>query len=514
MNRRWQIALITCLFFISTAVLPYDGAESVLADGGTVTVASESVNVRSGPGLSYEVTGSLKSGETASVLSRSGDWIQVDTRNGSGWVASWLTTVQEDVAENTGRTAVSTVNRLNVRTQPDLNAAVLTQLNAGDQVQVLSMEGDWAEITARNIQGFVSTQYISLTDQQQEQPAAGSSSASSFEIAVSALNVRTDPDLNSDKITTVRKGDVYPVVAMTGNWVEIRLSESETGWVYSFYGHLTDEGARPAASAGTDSVTVTNNGTNVRVEPSTSSDVVARLNAGDALQVTGSVDDWYEVALSGGRTGYIASWVVTDGDAEAAGTETKKEVDRKPGTLNGLTIVLDPGHGGNDGGTTGIRQTAEKDLTLKTAEILSHHLSAAGADVVLTRQSDVYVDLRKRVSVGHQLAADAFISIHYDATDDRSVSGFTSYYMYDAQKAFAESVNEGLANKLTIRDRGTQPGNYLVLRENRQLAILVELGFLSNFTEERVVSSSQFREQAALGLYEGIVNYFDAQLEE
>src|SRR5690606_14702897 len=108
---------------------------------------------------------------------------------------------------------------------------------------------------------------------------------------------------------------------------------------------------------------------------------------------------------------------------------------RKKGTLNGLTIVLDPGHGGNDGGTVGVRETKEKDLTLKTSEILSHHLRSAGAEVLLTRQSDVYVDLRSRVSTGHQVAADAFISLHYDATDDNSVSGFTSYYMLDYQQA-------------------------------------------------------------------------------
>ena len=70
----------------------------------------------------------------------------------------------------------------------------------------------------------------------------------------------------------------------------------------------------------------------------------------------------------------------------------------------------------------------------KTATLLASKLSAAGANVVMTRESDEYVALRKRVSIAHQYEADAFISLHYDATDDSSINGFTSYYMNSNQK--------------------------------------------------------------------------------
>jgi N-acetylmuramoyl-L-alanine amidase len=62
-----------------------------------------------------------------------------------------------------------------------------------------------------------------------------------------------------------------------------------------------------------------------------------------------------------------------------------------------------------------------------------------------------------------------------------------------------------------LRDRGAQPGNYLVLRENRQQAILIELGFLSNPSEESILTTEKFREQATLGIYNGVVNFFDNQ---
>lgn len=128
----------------------------------------------------------------------------------------------------------------------------------------------------------------------------------------------------------------------------------------------------------------------------------------------------------------------------------------------------------------------------------------------MTRESDEYVALRKRVSVAHQHDADAFISIHYDATDNSSISGFTSYYLNNNQKGLAEAIHNGLASKINIKDRGTQEGNYLVLRENRQKAVLLELGFLSNANEERIITTAKFREQATLGIYQGILDYFDA----
>ena len=82
-----------------------------------------------------------------------------------------------------------------------------------------------------------------------------------------------------------------------------------------------------------------------------------------------------------------------------------------------------------------------------------------------------------------------FISIHYDANEDSSVSGFTTYYTNGYQQKLAEYVHEGLASKVNLKDRGPRFGNYLVLRENRQNAILLELGYLSNPSEERAITT-------------------------
>ncbi|MGI2326496.1 SH3 domain-containing protein [Planococcus sp. YIM B11945] len=510
MNRKWLTAFILVIL-LTAGSLPLQASDHAAADTGSREISSSTVNIRSGPGLSYSVQGSLAKGEKVDVISQEGDWYEIKNGGETGWVAAWLTSSTS--AETQNQKAVSSVDRLNVRSQPDLSSSVLTQMNAGDQAEIISETGDWLEIDFRNTRGFVSKQYITASETTKENPAPAASDVSSFEVAVSALNVRTKPNLSSSKKATVHEGEVYAVESTEGNWVQIRLSTDKTGWVYAFHGHLSDQSVRTAESSNAEMVTVLTDGTNLRSEPSTGSGVVSRANAGDQLVVADRQGDWYQVTLNDGQRAYIASWVVTADEAEAAPKTPKEKSSRKQGTLNGLTIVLDPGHGGNDGGTTGARNTREKDLTLRTAEILSHHLRAAGADVTLTRQSDVYVDLRNRVAEGHQLGADAFISIHYDANTDNSVHGFTTYYMQNHQLELAESVNSGLAGKLSLRNRGVQPGNYLVLRENQQPAVLVELGYLSNYNEERILTTEQFREQAALGLYSGIVNYFDAQLQ-
>ena len=91
-------------------------------------------------------------------------------------------------------------------------------------------------------------------------------------------------------------------------------------------------------------------------------------------------------------------------------------------------------------------------------------------------------DLRKRVAVSHQVSADAFLSIHYDAIEDNSVHGFTTYYTNSYQKELAETIHAGIAKKVSLKDRGARYGDYLVLRENRQPSVLLELGYLSNPT--------------------------------
>lgn len=509
---KWILAII--LFASIVFEMP-----TISAKGETVIINTKSLNVRSGPGLTYPVTGSMKKGERAEVLATSGDWHEIRFGSGKGWIASWLV-VSEEAKENAARTAVSKVNALNIRTEPSLNAAVIGQMNAGEAAVMTGRQGEWASIVKNGMEGWVHTDYITEV-QQSGNGQAGTGSKpevknqpGQFTVSVDALNVRKAPGLSSKKVGLIRKGESYPVEEMDGNWVRLTLGKKSSGWVYSFHGTLgaKSEAGSNKAVASTEKVTVLTNGTNIRSAATTSSSIVMRANAGEKLTVIGEDGDWYNVSLSTGETAFIAKWVVSTGDVALAGTpEVQKKTARVPGTLKGLTIVVDAGHGGNDRGTTGLQGTDEKLLTLMTAELLSAKLRAAGANVIMTRESDAYVTLRKRVAVSLQSDADAFISLHYDANPDTSITGFTTYYTHGNQKSLAASINEGLASTVSLRNRGAQPANFLVLRENRQNSVLVELGFLSNPSEERVLTTEMFREQATHGIYQGLIDHFDAK---
>ncbi|RUL57115.1 SH3 domain-containing protein [Lysinibacillus antri] len=530
--------ILTGILLCSTSFYRSDHSNLVYAnvdDSVDLVVSAEKLYLREGPGLSYPILTTLTDGQELAFIEKQNDWYHVKFKNYEGWVASWLTSSKEKNNQTEpDKTVISQVDHLNLRAEPSITSPVLDQLNAGVEAQVVQQQNDWVQINYNGTIGWVSSKYVSMNETKkieenkptevpkEKEPETKENviiDPNSFTILVDAVNIRKKPDLSSKKIGVAKNGEKYEVLERNNNWVKIQYGNKK-GWVYSFYGSFhVEQKDQPTTTNSTKKssfdqvVTIIYNGTNLRTSPSTSSEVAVHASAGEKYPIVSTQGDWFEVQITDDTTAFVANWVVSINESSEENKKTETKEKRKEGTLKGVTIVIDPGHGGNDVGTTGVRGTEEKDINIKTAELLTEKLRASGAEVILTRESDVYVDLRKRVSISHQHTADAFISIHYDATEDSSISGFTTYYMNSYQQPLAKYVHEGLAKKVSLRDRGVQPGNYLVLRENKQNAILIELGYLSNPSEERVVTSDFYREQATLGIYQGLLNYFDNQLD-
>ena len=264
------------------------------------------------------------------------------------------------------------------------------------------------------------------------------------------MNVREKGDLSSNRVGLIYKDDTYNVTEVDGNWVQIELSKGKAGWVYSFHGTLSD--STSSTKSASKVVKILSDGTNIRQEATTSSDIVLRANAGERFDIVSEVNNWYELKLGTGETAFVANWVVSiDDEQPTTMSPFVKKRERVPGTLIGLTIVIDPGHGGKDHGTTGVNGTEEKKVVMQTSKLLATKLRAAGATVHLTRETDTFVTLNERVAFSHKQAPDAFISVHYDSTTDSSVTGFTTYYTHDRQKELAISVNNGLSSKLSLQ---------------------------------------------------------------
>ncbi|WP_172369068.1 SH3 domain-containing protein [Sporosarcina jiandibaonis] len=510
MSRFGKIALIFVLIFVLASDFSRTEAQSEAA-----IIDTDRLNIRSGPGLSYGVISTLNKKDKVSILSTYGDWYEIQFKGKKGWIAKWHTINDNGTRTQNNSEIASQVNRLNVRAKPSTSANVLTQMNAGDVASKTGQQGDWTSVNFNGIVGWVHTSYISTTLPDQASKSNSSSIEHKyFTVAVNGLNVRSYGDLSSKRIGLIKKGSTFKVLEKSGNWVKLELGKGKSGWVYSFHGKLTNTKSNHTDVKSTPKKAyILSDGTNLRRNATTSSEVIMRANAGNQFPIISETQDWYEVRLPSGETAFVAAWVVSINDGQDSTVKPIKK-NRVPGTLNGLNIVIDPGHGGFDTGTIGVNGTFEKLVTQRTAEMLARKLKSAGANVVLTRNMDTFISLQKRVSISHQNEADAFISVHYDASIDSSIKGFTTYYTHGYQRELAVAVNNGLASAIPLRNRGAQPANYLVLRENRQNAILLELGFLSNAIEESSVNSESFREQATQGIYQGLITFFDNQLKK
>jgi N-acetylmuramoyl-L-alanine amidase len=217
-------------------------------------------------------------------------------------------------------------------------------------------------------------------------------------------------------------------------------------------------------------------------------------------------------------------------------------------------IVVDAGHGGHDPGAMGAGGTREKDIVLEIALKLAGKLrDKLGLDVVLTRKTDVFLELQERTAIANQVGADLFVSIHANASLNRGTSGIETYYLNLAktEKAaqlaaqengtslekvsllqavlfdlmanyklndsalLAEEVQKSVCRKVGsaypgVRNLGVKQGPFYVLVGATMPSILVETSFLSNDREEERLNDSRYQEQLAEGITDGIGDYIAA----
>ena len=191
--------------------------------------------------------------------------------------------------------------------------------------------------------------------------------------------------------------------------------------------------------------------------------------------------------------------------------------------LKGKIIVIDPGHGGNDAGAIGPTGVMEKNVTLKVSLELRKLLEAEGAKVIMTRETDRTVsekgakasdieELGARCDVGNRAGADIFISIHADSFTRPEARGTTGYYYSKSTtgrgQKLADCIRRNLVEQLGTPSRGTQPCNFYVVKNTDMPATLIELGFISNKEEEKLLDSKEGVQKAAQGIFDGIEDYF------
>jgi N-acetylmuramoyl-L-alanine amidase len=215
---------------------------------------------------------------------------------------------------------------------------------------------------------------------------------------------------------------------------------------------------------------------------------------------------------------------------------------QKPSAKKITTICVDPGHGGKDTGNRvlGFFWHNEKTYTLELALELSDELQKLGFKVILTRNSDTFVDLPVRPAIANKAGADLFISLHFNAaqTDKSEVQGPETYCITpvganssnasvegseygkmagagptianrNEQKSllFAYQIQKSLVQNLNVDDRNVRRARFAVLRDATMPAILIEGGYMTNPTESKKIYDSAYRRQMAVAIVKGILAY-------
>ena len=238
----------------------------------------------------------------------------------------------------------------------------------------------------------------------------------------------------------------------------------------------------------------------------------------------------------------------TDKKLEKEFIKEKEKLNKK------YLVVIDPGHGGKDPGAIGINGTFEKDINFLFAQIIKSVLSSNNITVKLTRTDDRYLYLRDRINFAEKLKADLFISIHADASKNKNASGFSIFSLSDKAsdkeaKKLAQRENKSdfigglkirhsdplikdnlikifqrqtmnesskVANiviknikKLSIKNRGHRNAGFVVLKSLTIPSILVELGFITNRKEEKLLNDKRYLIKISKIISLSIFNYFN-----
>jgi N-acetylmuramoyl-L-alanine amidase len=181
-----------------------------------------------------------------------------------------------------------------------------------------------------------------------------------------------------------------------------------------------------------------------------------------------------------------------------------------PGRLSGC-VVIDAGHGGQDPGAISCTGYYEKTVNLSVARKVASLLRQKGLRAIMTREGDEFIELEERAAIANRNNANLFVSIHCDSMENGSKRGFTIYIArsssWDARRA-ATAITREMA-KTGLDDQGIRQADYKVLIYTEGPAVLVELGYLSNYQEATMLRDSTFQNRLAEAIANGVASFLE-----
>lgn len=175
--------------------------------------------------------------------------------------------------------------------------------------------------------------------------------------------------------------------------------------------------------------------------------------------------------------------------------------------LEGVSLVLDAGHGGSDPGAQR-GEAREKEMTLGIINQLKKRLEANGAFITMTRSDDTFVSLEDRVKITNLVMPKAFVSVHINALESTNdIKGVETYFQTEQSKPLAEAIHNSLYTSLGVPNRGIRKARFYVINHTTVPAILAEVGYISNKDEREKLISSDYQGKIADALAQGVILY-------
>ncbi|MCZ2257568.1 N-acetylmuramoyl-L-alanine amidase [Sporosarcina sp. G11-34] len=249
---------------------------------------------------------------------------------------------------------------------------------------------------------------------------------------------------------------------------------------------------------------------NFRKGPGTSHPSISKLTNGTVVYRASTTGDWAYIKV-GNQVGYVHNSYLQ--------STLPSTPPAKPGPggkkLSDLVVIIDPGHGGKDPGSSGYG-LLEKNVALNIGLKMNKYFEKTPIQSKMTRTGDSFPSLGERVTFARQNGGDIFVSIHTNAFNN-SANGQETYY-YSRTAAANTKVNESKALAIytqhrmqeawNLTNRGVKEGNFYVLRENTMPAVLAEVGFIDSAKDNQLMKTEASLDKMAKGLFLATLDYY------
>ncbi|MDI2589775.1 SH3 domain-containing protein [Psychrobacillus sp. NEAU-3TGS] len=495
---------------------------NIVDEKNSLRVSVPVANMRSGPAITFDVVTQARQNDVFdssqyATDAKSEKWYKVNTTSGEAWLHQSVVSIGDSVEETPivtpGAGEKGTIKRANalLYANSNYNSAVLQGLAKNTSFTVLNKlkatDGTtWIQINAGGKEGWI--------------PDFEVNDNIPTKYGTKTATVYNGASATAKKVDTIYVNTPVRVLRTLNGWVNIETQSEKRGWIQASM--LSDASPIQLSNGRTE----VRNGQNYMVWTKPSKfDITYSTPSANVLRIFGNLSNINEIKSSVTGVKSMKVEKVSGGTSvllitfDPNYTYTIRDYDKEltikvvPKGLAGKKIILDAGHGAKDPGAVGPNGKREKDVVLATAKALQAELEAAGAEVVLTRSTDVFLELKQRTDIANKSDYDAFISLHADAFNASS-KGTTTYYNatvnFNGPRSLtlAKSIQSDLVKAIGTYNRGVKEQVFYVNRMNELPSVLVELAFISNPTEEAQLASAAFQKKAATGIRKGLENYF------